>query len=314
MAQTVIGFFDNRSEAERAVAQLQSAGISRERIDISSGKNSGTTGVSYSDGDRDRDNESGITRFFRNLFGGDDDEAIRYSRVASNSDCVVTVHAQSDSEATRAADLLDEYGAIDVDERSSRLNASADGTGYSERSDYRGDRDQTIPVIREDLNVDKRSEERGGVRVRSRIVERPVEENVRLREEHVHVERNPVDRPVGTNEMGAFREGEIELTERAEVPVVNKEARVVEEVRLTKETTERDETIRDTVRGTDVDVEQLGSSDRSSDRSDNSYPDRSDVNYGENNPLRDNDLRDTDHRNKDNDLRDNLRDNTNRSL
>lgn len=314
MAQTVIGFFDNRSEAERAVAQLHNAGISRDSIDISSGRSSDTSGVSYSDGDRDRDHESGITRFFKNLFGDNDDEATRYSRVASNSDCVVTVHAQSDTEARRAADLLDEYGAIDVDERSSRLNTSSDSSDYSERSNYRGDQDQTIPVIREDLNVEKRSEERGGVRVRSRIVERPVEEHVRLREEQVRVERNPVDRPVGTNEMGAFREGEIELTERAEVPVVNKEARVVEEVRLTKETTERDETIRDTVRGTDVDVEQLGNRDNLSNRDDVNYNDRSGVNFNDNNLLRDNDLRDSDYRDKDNDLRDNLRDNTNRSL
>ncbi|WP_132055445.1 YsnF/AvaK domain-containing protein [Pseudocnuella soli] len=314
MAQTVIGFFDNRNEAERAVAQLQSAGISRDRIDISSGRDSSTTGVSYTDTDRDRDHESGITRFFRNLFGGDDDEATRYSRVANTSDCVVTVHAQSDSEAERAADLLDEYGAIDVDERSSRLNASGTGSDYSERGDFRGDRDQTIPVIREDLNVGKRSEETGGVRVRSRIVERPVEEHVRLREEHVRVDRNPVDRPVGTGEMGAFREGEIELTERAEVPVVNKEARVVEEVRLSKETTERDETIRDTVRRTDVDVEQLGDRSRSTDRSDRDYTDRSDVSLNDNSLLRDNDLRGSDYRDTDKDLRDNLRDNTNRSL
>jgi hypothetical protein len=35
------------------------------------------------------------------------------------------------------------------------------------------------------------------VRVRSYVVETPVEEQVTLQQERVHVERRPVDRPVG---------------------------------------------------------------------------------------------------------------------
>ena len=49
------------------------------------------------------------------------------------------------------------------------------------------------------------------------------------------------------------------MTEHAEVPVVNKEARVVEEISLGKEVTERDEVVRDTVRKTEVDVDNLSS-------------------------------------------------------
>ena len=118
-----------------------------------------------------------------------------------------------------------------------------------------GNSQDRIDVIREDLQVGKRSVETGGVRVRSRIIERPVEESLRLREEHVRVQRNPVNRPVSLNDMGTFQEKEIELTEHAEVPVVSKEARVVEEIRVSKEVNERNETIRDTVRETQVDVE-----------------------------------------------------------
>ncbi|MBD0279147.1 MAG: hypothetical protein ICV81_14475, partial [Flavisolibacter sp.] len=90
MAQTVVGFFDNASEAQQAVERLQSSGISQDRIDVSSG-NAGTDNVSYDtdiDDDRDRSHESGITRFFRNLFGDNDDEADRYSRVASSSNSI----------------------------------------------------------------------------------------------------------------------------------------------------------------------------------------------------------------------------------
>jgi len=119
---------------------------------------------------------------------------------------------------------------------------------------YRGE--TTIPVIEEELQVGKREVERGGVRVESRVEEKPVTEQVQLREEHVHVERRPVDRPVTAGDE-AFREGTLEVTERGEEAVVSKTARVVEEVVVGKQVEERTETITDTVRRTDVDVQEV---------------------------------------------------------
>ncbi|GGG14579.1 DUF2382 domain-containing protein [Pontibacter amylolyticus] len=123
------------------------------------------------------------------------------------------------------------------------------------------DDDQTIPIIKEDLEVGKREVETGATNIRTRIVERPVEEHIKLREEHVDVERRPVNRPATEADMANAQEGEINLTERAEEAVVNKEARVVEEINLHKEVTERDETIRDTVRSTEVDIDKLDPND-----------------------------------------------------
>ncbi|WP_255478769.1 DUF2382 domain-containing protein [Rufibacter sp. XAAS-G3-1] len=117
--------------------------------------------------------------------------------------------------------------------------------------------DTVIPIIEENLEVGKREVETGGVHVSSRMVERPVEEHVRLREERVVVERTPVDRPATANDLNTFQEGEIELTQHAEVPVVSKEARVVEEVTLEKEVEEREEVIRETLRSTEVEVDNL---------------------------------------------------------
>jgi uncharacterized protein (TIGR02271 family) len=116
----------------------------------------------------------------------------------------------------------------------------------------------SLPIIEEELQIGKRVVETGGVRLRSRIVETPVEEHLRLREEHVHVERNPVNRDATAADFNNFREGTIELTQHAEVPVVSKEVRVVEEVRLEKDVEERQEVVRDTLRSTDVEVENLG--------------------------------------------------------
>jgi len=115
---------------------------------------------------------------------------------------------------------------------------------------------QKIPVVQEELQVGKRQVNRGGVRVVSRVTERPVEEKVSLREERVHVERRPTDRPLTPADAAAFRERTIEATETAEEAVVAKNARVVEEVVVSKDATQRTETVRDTVRRTDVDVQR----------------------------------------------------------
>jgi uncharacterized protein (TIGR02271 family) len=116
-----------------------------------------------------------------------------------------------------------------------------------------------IPVVEEEIAVGKREVERGGVRVRTEVEERPVEEKVNLREEHVKVERRPVDRPASEADIQrAQQAGTIDVREKAEQAVVQKNARVVEEVVVGKEATQRTETVRDTVRKTDVEVEETG--------------------------------------------------------
>ena len=99
---------------------------------------------------------------------------------------------------------------------------------------------------------------RGGVRIIKRIIEKPVSESVSLREEHVSVDRRVVDRPLaGTDLTDAFKEGTIEMTETGEEAVAAKTARVVGEVVVGKTVENRTETVKDTLRETDVKVEQL---------------------------------------------------------
>jgi uncharacterized protein (TIGR02271 family) len=117
--------------------------------------------------------------------------------------------------------------------------------------------DVVIPVIEEELQVGKRTVETGGVQVKTSVTERPVEETVNLREENVTVDRHPVDRAVTDADINAVKDGDFTVTERAEKAVVGKQARVVEEVVVGKDVTERDKTITDTVRRTEVDVDDL---------------------------------------------------------
>jgi uncharacterized protein (TIGR02271 family) len=117
------------------------------------------------------------------------------------------------------------------------------------------DREEAIPIVEERLDVGKREVAGGRVRVRSYVVETPVEEQVNLRQERVEIERRPVDRPVSTADQALFRERTIEAEERTEEPVVNKEARVKEELVVNKDVEQRTETVRDTVRRTEVEVD-----------------------------------------------------------
>ena len=105
------------------------------------------------------------------------------------------------------------------------------------------------------MNVGKRVVEQGHVRVRVYTVEHPVQEGVTLREQRVAVERRPVDRPASSVPGEAFKDRTIDVTTHREEPVIAKEARVKEEVVVRQEADQRTETVRDTVRHTEVEVE-----------------------------------------------------------
>lgn len=266
MTHTIVGLFENRSNAQAAMNQLVAEGFIKENIDISNRRfgdgagtadysETGTTKTGEGIGDR-------IANFFNSLFGDDETTARNYTNAASEAEAILTVQADSDERARLAQEIMDRNDAIDVNERSAQhagQNLATGATAGKTANRTTGSTRSTtkIPVVEERLNVGTRQVESGGARVRSRIVDRPVEETVRLREEHVVVSRRPVDRNVTDADLKNFQPGEMEITERAEVPIVGKQARVVEEVEVGKNVTEREETIRDTVKATDVKVEEI---------------------------------------------------------
>jgi stress response protein YsnF len=121
-----------------------------------------------------------------------------------------------------------------------------------------------IPVIEEDIRIGKRAIESGGIQVTQHVEERPVNEQVTLRDETVHVERRAVDRPVSDADLAAVRGGVIEAREYHEEAVIEKQARIVEEVVVNKDVDERIERVQDTVHRTDVQVEELPGNSRTS--------------------------------------------------
>jgi uncharacterized protein (TIGR02271 family) len=287
MTHTLVAAFDTLTEAQAAKAQLLSHNIAEPDIEISSSELHASQGHSASAERKDTDNDSfgeKVSHFFGSLFGSDEDDksnryATAYPEAYRRGAALLTVTIKSDDQIANAESILERNGAIDIDERSAAWESESgrthagDVTGATSHiAGTHGAADHTevvdrkldsnlengstsIPVIEEDLRVGKREVNTGRVRVVSRVSERPVEETVNLHEEHAHIERRPVNRPVSTSDLDSFKPGSVEIRETAEEVVVEKAARVVEEVSVGKRGSDRQETVHDTVRRTDVDVE-----------------------------------------------------------
>jgi len=266
---TIVGCFDDPTEARQAQQELAQAGIPQDRIHlVAQGGGTGLTGQSANA------DEPGFWESIKEAFGfADESDRTTYGEHARRGGVLLSVDAPENA-TDRAVEILRRHHVVDLDERASqwkqqgwtgfqsgaqqtRSAAPAATTTQQQRSSAAAaGNKEVIPVVQEELQVGKRQVQTGGVRVYSRVTEKPVEEKVHLREERVNVERRPVDRPV-TNADAAFKERTIEARETAEQAVVQKQARVVEEVAVNKDVQQREQTVRDTVRRTDVDVQQV---------------------------------------------------------
>ena len=234
-ANTVVAFFDERADAERAVERLDEAGVPSERVTMVEGSKPDSAA-------HEGESREGFIGSLRDMFMPEDDRD-SYAEGLRRGGYLVSVRAQPD-EYERVVDILDAEGSIDMDER----QASWRSEGWS------GGKGGTIEVAEEQMRIGKRDVSHGRVRVRSYTVVDDVSEDVTLRTETVRVERRSVDR-AATDADAAFEDREIEVEEIAEEPVISKEARVVEEIEVTKDVETRTETVSDTVRRTEVDIE-----------------------------------------------------------
>jgi uncharacterized protein (TIGR02271 family) len=235
MAKTVIGLFDDSRQTQHIVQALGDAGFRREDIRTLTRQEEASVGT-------------------LSAYGVPEAEASYYAEGLRRGGAVVLVDA-ADERADRAAAIMERYPAMDLEAQ--RGAEAARGRGRAgTREGEAGD--VTIPVVEETLQVGTRQVRRGGVRLYTRVTEQPVEETVRLRDETVHVERRPMDRPATEADVAAAHERTVEVTETDEEPVVRRQARVVEEVVVSKDVEEQAETVRDTVRRTEVEVEPVG--------------------------------------------------------
>ncbi|MBP2232345.1 stress response protein YsnF [Azospirillum agricola] len=114
-----------------------------------------------------------------------------------------------------------------------------------------------LPEAEESIDVAKTSVTTG-VRARSTVTERPVHKTVTLKDETVQARRRDADRDLSPEEAeAAFQERTVEVTGVSEEAEIRKAARLIGEVEITKDSQERQEVIRDTVRRTEVETQRI---------------------------------------------------------
>ncbi|MBC7750087.1 MAG: hypothetical protein H7Z76_16210 [Methylotenera sp.] len=144
MSQTVIGTFDSPNEAIEAVENLMNKGFNCEDIEL---LQNNATNESNAPIEND-DTGSGISHFFKNLFNDDENSSDSKS---GKRGTMISVYTKSDDEAERAADILDECGAVDIDEKATEFRsnaASGPDRNLTNLSDMDADQtaDRTIPI------------------------------------------------------------------------------------------------------------------------------------------------------------------------
>ncbi|MEH6433918.1 YsnF/AvaK domain-containing protein [Massilia sp. DD77] len=297
MSRTITALFNTRADAEAGRQRLLATNIDADNVKIHDKASLGETAYSSH-------SAPGMWASIKNAFLPDEDRHT-YEEGVRRGGFLLTADVDDD-EADEAVKALNEahMNSVDIDERASQwksqgwnppaaglgmAGAAGMSTGFQKSSSMsaqsanqqasigrtgslqRDTATQSIPVVEEQLKIGKREVQQGGVRVYSRIVETPVNESISLREEHVDVQRRAVDQPISSDDVDAFREQSIEMRETAEEAVVQKSARVVEELTVSKQVNERQEQVHDTVRRTEVEVERLDGMTASGGTNDDSY-------------------------------------------
>jgi stress response protein YsnF len=235
MPTSVIGLFEDQDTARKVVTALTRNGLKKNAVEILTG-----TGA-------DKVSERLVEA------GYEEDKARRYGEALETAGALIIADVDDDK-ADSALDTMRQFEVLTPEALLERSGVGQEGK-------------QKAQVIEEELEVGI-ARTTGGKRLKTEISEREVEETVSLKQESVDVERNQVERTLKPEEADkAFGERTVEVTATTEKPVVSKQAHVVEEVALSKQSGQREETVSGTVRRQDVKVEEVDQKARSSRKS-----------------------------------------------
>ena len=226
MTTSIIGLFESSDIATKVQGELTKAGFKKDAVEII--ENVAASRITS------RLVEAGYEK----------DKAESYGEAMQKGGALIVAEAPDDK-ADQALDMMRSFKALSPETLLEKL-----GNQTSEQT-------QSAQVIEEELEVGV-TRTTGGKRLKTEVSEREVQETVTLHEEKVEVEHTKVDRVLKPEEAArAFQGTTVELTATTEKPVVSKQAHVVEEVSLSKQSGERDVTVSGTVRRQDVTVEEI---------------------------------------------------------
>jgi stress response protein YsnF len=229
---TVYGVFQDEGAGKAAMQSIR-----HERF-----KNLGVQLVTKSDRNQ-------LDSLKKNLKAGEFDY---YAGRVKDGASLLVVEAEND-QLGQVSDFMRKHGMKDIEPGAREEHMS----GMVPRVHDLKEGEYILHVVQENLEVGKREVERGRVRLRSKLIEDPVEKEIGLRAETIRVNRRGADRPVTEADRELFKELLIEVIEHGEEPVVTKSAKIVGEVVVTKEIADKVHTVRDKVRRVDVEVEEI---------------------------------------------------------
>jgi uncharacterized protein (TIGR02271 family) len=256
--EKIVTLFDTAEHAEAAKANLKHAGFFENDISLVSSNSLPKSASAL--------REPGL---WNRLFGRgiEEHEASVYAKAVESGGVVLTVRA-AEGDIPKAMGILNQHNVIDVKDRTFDTTARAATTTQASAvppaparpitSDL--GKQQVMRLAEEHLEVGKRLVEGGATRVRRFVTEQPVEAKVSLHDEHVEVLRRAVQDPTYVKDVD-WSDQTMELQETAEEPIISKTARVAEEIVIGKTGYDRVETVRDTVRKQQAQVEKIPAAD-----------------------------------------------------
>src|SRR4051812_2279291 len=191
--QCVVAVYNSRNDAEQAYRAVVGSGVPADHVRLSNqpsqASSSEISGAS-----------SGEGSFWDWLFGSDvpEDERRSYKNHMERGGAALSVLVDSPSIADldRIEEVLQQYNPIEVHEENT-AGSVATGSGLSgaqvtdrEYAAQGTEREKVIPLPEEELKVGKRATETVK-RIKTYVVEEPVERDVRLRDERTVIERRP---------------------------------------------------------------------------------------------------------------------------
>jgi len=183
------------------------------------------------------------------------DYYIPMSAVTSAVNGQVTLNVAKDAALNSGWDTVPDSDALLTTGTSTAGVAGSSGQTEAGAYEVAAEDELRIPVVEEELSATVRPTEAGAVRIEKRVVEEDRVLDVPVTDEQIRVERRIVDRPVGA-ETQAFEEITIDVPVTTEQVELQKQARVAEEIVVSKEAVQRTERVSDTVRREEVYVDE----------------------------------------------------------
>ena len=208
-----------------------------------------------------------------------EDEARIYEQRFQEGGILVTVKAGA-NRYNEAEGILRNAGAEDIEFGQSATDANRGQTytqgqtygqgqsyvqgqsgnaGYTQnQGDQTGTERTRVPLVEENINVNKGVRNAGEVAIGKRVVEEQVNVPVDVSHEEVTVSRHAVDRPLQEGEAEFGQDQVIRVPVREETVDVQKQARVKEEVEINKQVVNERRNVQDTVRREELDMNTQG--------------------------------------------------------